>query len=699
MRPSSLPAVRRCFAALSALLIFGATVHGAKPAWKTVVPAELAETQPKIQAAAEALLLDIQVDDRSYPFYRTTTRYVRYKVYDPEKAEGVTRLSGMQDERSGDTLEVYARLITPDGRTQEFGKEALRERALVKNAQQAGVLGWLAGSETESKEKFLAIPGVVRGSIVEFYTRYVDHSPHRAQMITSQMKDVPVRALEYRAMLYTGHEFFNRTFYSSVHGAKLTRDEKASTVSLTAKNLPAWEEEPFSGPMTEQVLTIFNCYEPVTAMLDPRSGKVPVPRKIKTDAGPWSFYATVTEWAAQDRSYPTKQLKQVAAEITKSAKDDAEKARLIHRWIRYEFQAFRMLHPSGEREVTKGVDEDRMREPRSVDDILDWRKDKFTLIGDRDFIWLAFGLYREAGLTAHMIMLPDRTLAGFNPQAVSRVFLPDVAVAIKLGDTWQFSAPHKLYPRPFNMLPWENEGQPGLLAIGNKQEFIKVPVSPAERSLIGTGGGLTLDENGTLTGTFVRHLTGQVAVAARGQLLDTVPEARNEEARALLNLDIEGAEIKVMKIAGLDDADEPLLFTCSLNWEGFAVKTKNRLIIRPLVFRVNGTTPFPAETRKQAVYFPRQWQELDQITITWPEGYELEGANRPQSANGETVHYRVDVNVSREKRQLYLRRTFASSVTAVPASGYPGIREFYDHVIRGDQVDAVLVKTKKTETQ
>lgn len=679
MRPLRFSTARSSLAAFIVFFLVGAALHAAKPTWKAVTPEELAETEPKVEASApaEAIFFEVQVDDRGLPYSRVTTRYIRYKIYDPEKAESVTRLSDIQLEGLGESVEMHGRLLTPDGKIEEFGREALKERPLMKTAQQAGFLGWLAGSETSAREKFLAIPGVVRGAVVEFHTRTVDRTPNSIQVITGQMEEVPVRSFEYRARLYEDDSWFNRTFYSNSKSAKLVEDKKAKTLSLSARNLPAYEKEPFSGPITDQILTVFNCYESSTAYLEPRSGKVPIPDDVKAKSGPWAYYSTVTEWEARDKSYPTKRLKALATEIVQLAKTDTEKARAIHRWVRQHFQGFRVQFPNGARSrAPTSTDQTRMSDPRSVDDIIDWQKDKYVKIETLDFLWLAFGLFREAGLAPHVLMLPDRELAGFNESTVSRLFLADRAIALKIGDKWEFSAPHARHALPYNMLPWENEGQVGLLALPHKQEFIPVPVSDAQRSLIGTGGGLLLDERGTLGGSFMRRLTGQAAVAVRGAIRDAAPDARNDKARSLLRLDFEDAEIKVANITGLDDADAPLDIACSLRWEGFAVKTKDRLIFRPLPFRSEATTPFPAEQRRRPVYFPRLWQELDQVVITWPEGYALEGASPLSPVTNAVFHYKVELSSEADKRRLHARRTFESKLVALPVDKYEPLRSF-----------------------
>ncbi|MES2696585.1 MAG: hypothetical protein V4773_24160 [Verrucomicrobiota bacterium] len=687
------PAVRRCLLALYISFLFALTAPlawSAKPTWTPVAPAELAETAPKLEpaAAAEVIFLRIDVDDRNYPYDRTTTTYVRYKIFDPEKSDKITRVTKVDYEGSDERMELHARLISPDGRIQEFGKEAVKERPLVQQAKQAGFWGWLGSASAAAKERFLAIPGVERGSVLEFHTKVVDRYPSSVSVYSGQREHFPVRRFEYKARIAQHDTFFNRTFFSNLQDAKFTEDAKAGTVSVIGNNLSSWVTEPFSGPITNQVLTIFNTYESTTLYLEPRSGKVPLPGKVEASAGPWAPYATVTNWVARDRGLATKRVTQLAKEITESAQNEKQKAQLIHRWVSNHWQAFREHYRTTEKiKRTENI--------HSLDDVLDWKKQVTVDFEDDDFLWLAYSLCQLAGLKAHVVMLPDREIAAFNPKAVSRVFLPYAALAIQMEDTWRFSAPHSRYALPFDMLPWEYEGQHGLLALPKKQEFIPIRISGPERSIVGTSGTLTLDEEGTIEGSFVRRLTGQMAVKLRGELRDAPPETRIERAKKKLGIDLSGAELTVLKIDGLEDPEAPLDIGCRLRCEGFAVRTKDRLILRPLVFRADAVTPFPAEERKGPIYFQQCWQEIDQLLITWPEGYALDAPTKPTAAPGEVLHYKVEFGHDDEKRQLFVDRQFMSGVMAVPVTHYASMRKFYDHVVRSDQHELVFTKKKK----
>lgn len=675
----------RRFPLLFALLflVLAGTTRAAKPVWEPLPPDLLVETEPKVEATApaEVVLFRVEIDDREFPRARRTTTYLRYKIFEPDKTDEITRVTDVAISGTDDQTEIYARLIAPDGKIQEFGKSHIKERPLVQQAKQAGFFGWLAGSQTVARERFLAITGVERGAVLEYQFIRYDAFPPFISFTVAQREKLPVRWFEYRARVRNDDAVFNRTFISNkAPGANLVEDRKANQVIFTATNLPAIGLEPFGGAITDQVLTLFNCYEQSRLFLMPRTGKVPFPGTVEAAAGPWAPYATLMDWAARDRGVPTKRSGQLAAEITAMAQGDEEKAAAIHRWVEKQWRAKR------ERVATLEL----RRLPNSLDDVIDWEKQRDLVLGAEDFMWLALSLCRSAGLDAHAVLLPNREFAHFNPRTVSTVFLPNQAIAIRIGEAWRFSSPHHAFSLPFNLLPWQQEAQQGLLALPKKQEFITVPASPAERSVASLSGALELDDEGTVKGRIVRRFTGHLAAPVRSQLRLAPAGERLDLAKGKLGFELKAAELTVTEIGGLDDPEAPLEITCDLRWRDFATRTKDRMIIRALVHRAEAVTPFPAENRKRGMYFPFCWKEVDDLTLQLPPGYELESPSVPSAVPGEVLQYRLDFRYDRGKRALLLHREFKSGVVAVAVERYPAMRKFYDYVTRSDQHELLL---------
>lgn len=675
-----------CRAALVAGLFFTSAAFG-KTAWKPVAPEELAEKSPRIEAEAPAEILfwTIDVDDRDFPFSRKRSDYIRYKIYAPDKVEAITRISTIDEATTLDRMDVSARLVLPDGKIREFGKESIKERTLTKQARTGGVLGWLGAADGPVvRERFLAITGVEVGAILEYQIDRVDRSPDSVDAVVGQREEIPVRKFNYAARLLKDSEWLNRCFVSNSRNAAIKDDRKAGTLTVAAENLPSIAEEPFEGPATDHALTILNCYEPVNMLLAPRSGRVPLPGDIDTKAGPWTAYATVVNWIERDRGYATSRVKKFATDLTQPIPGEAAKARAIHQHVERLLQ-FAMDMPTPKREDQQRVD--------SLDDVLDIEKKKNVVPTRDDFLWLAVALYRGAGLECRVVLLPDRRLTRFDPRNVSAVFLPNRAAQVRVDGKWMFSAPHSRYTPAFGMLPWMQEGQAGLLALPRVQEFIDVPAAGAEESIVGTLGRFTLDADGLLAGEVRRRLTGHAARVVRAEWREEKNEQkRHELAVERIGLDPKKAEVKITQISGLESSDKMLEVVATVQWPGYAIRTKDRLVLRTAVFRADDAAPFSATVRRHPIHFTYRWQEVDDVRITIPPGFAPDAPTAPASLPGDVLSYKTSLGFDPGRNILAAKREFASHLIDVPVEAYPKLKSWYDVVTRADQHEVVLAR-------
>lgn len=677
LRSGARPAIVACLFSFAACAAFAA-----KAPWKPVTPEELAQAEPLLEkeAPAEALVHQLEIDDTAFPTERRFTQYIRYKIFAPEKAEHITRVSGIDSTASENRVELRARLTLPDGRTQEFGKESIKERTLSKSGSETGFLGWLAGGGPEVKEKFLAIAGIEAGAVLEYQIVRRIANPPRVTSFTAQILGIPVREFSYTCRTLRGSDTWDcRTFVRNTQNAKLQEDKKG-VVTVTASNLPSIVREPFVGPATDYSLTIFNCCEIVNGYLMPRSGKVPVPGKIEGKLGPWAWYATVMSWIERDRGYSTAKVKAKAAEITAGLTEPEAKARAIHVAVQELWQRHRRrTGPAPEKWV----------QPDSLDDVLEVEKPGILRVPD-EFVWLSLAMCRAAGLDAKLVLLPSRRLTRFNPQHVSGVFLDHKAVAVRIGEQWVFSYPQAVNRQTFGTLPWELEGQVGLLALDKKQEFIKIPTTDPERSEIATMGKFKLDAEGTLTGECTRTFTGQTAVDLRGELRRNQKTARERLAATKLGMDPKFVEIKVTKIDALDDAEKPLLIAATVRWPGFAARTKERLLVRPSVFRVENTSPFVASERRHPVHFPYRWLERDRVEIALPEGFAPESPTAPAPMKGDALQHELQLAYDAKNGVLHGSREFTSHLLDIPVNLYPSLKAGFDRIARADGHEVVF---------
>jgi hypothetical protein len=698
-----------------------------KGGWLPVTSEELKAAAPLLEpeAAAEVLFRKIEVDDRDLPEESVTREYLRYKIYKPEKAERLMWISRNETGSSGGFLgesdvKLEARLILPDGTIKLFGREAIRERTLAESASEKTLLNRLFGAPSfTTKEKFLAIPGIEAGAVLEYVVETKYAGPVRSLVVqVLQLFDFPTRRVEFSTLKGRDSTYAFRCFVLNrrIGGAVMEERDKGRVVAVTATNLPSITREPLMGNPGDYALVLMSCYHRLDRIILNRSS---ADLDFTTDpgkTGPWSPMATNAYASEADCAVATPRVKKLATEITATAKTPTERAAVIHRYAQERAAEFRKL-PA--RKITR--ENFLANRIKSLDDLLDYAKNPDLVgAGTADFLWLALALYRETGFEARSLMLPDCQFVPFTRQFVSEVLLPHPAVQVKIDGQWVFSVPHEASLQPLGGIPWYSKGQQALLAQPPKPEqFIETPDAAPTDAMIANGGDFALATDGTLTGTGKRRYIGHSAQVVRIALSrQKDPKAPQRYFAKLLNADFKrsgtkgspdptapsGAEapvegepvetgpVTIIKITGLDAAGD-IDVDYALTLPDYALAAGDRLILRPSLFRLNFKAPFVAATRTSAIRFPYAWQELDFLSLKLPEGYAPDLAEPPPSLPSSALHYRNKLTYLAESRTLRLRREFSCQGITFPVTSYPGVKTFYDEMARGDQYELALFKT------
>lgn len=677
---------------LPLLLLFLARPVGtaAKEVWQPVAPEELAATKSTLEpdAPAEALVCRWDVDDDDLPRKRHIERYVRFKIYAPEKAEQLLRLAEPIVSYNGTVLrevEIQGRLHLPDGSVRDFGAESVRERDVVKQGSADSAWRRFFGSEgLVVKEKFLAVVGAVPGAILEYSVVVTERGNWRASFHSLQLDSIPVRQVYYRQQSARQNlGLFHLLYVLNSDKVKLQEDPDHRIITAQAHDLRSLSEEPLSGSLADRAVTLLDCYV-LTTYVRQKSTVETAPQKFAANE-PWAPLATLDYWITSDHVDLTKKVRKTAADLTKGAASDAEKARRIHDFVQGLHQHF--IHT-----VTGAEPNAWSLSPIEMNDVLDFAQMHPENLARMDFLWLAISLYRAAGLRTEEILLPDRNQVLFSPQRIAPAFLPARAAAVRIGEAWHFSMPHDRIPLAFDELPWENEGLGGLLALDHKQELIEVPSASAAQSLVYRTGAFHLDPSGTLTGESTYTYHGHESHLLRAKLLGQAREAQLILLQHTLGGEFDGAEIEVTDLRNVDDVYQPLEVAFKVNWPGFGVTTDRRMIFRPFAYRTTAHSPFAATNRRSNIVFPFRQQEVDELTIALPAGFSLEAKEMPPSHPGPVLSYKVALALDQKHMVLHVSRDFTAGAVLIGAKNYTALKNWYDAVADCDQHNLMLVE-------
>ena len=697
--------------------------------WLPVSAAELAETAPQLEpdAPAEVLFRQVEVDDREFPQERVTREYIRFKIYQPEHIEAITRLA--VTEYSDDSLfgmerrvKIAGRLTLPNHTEKVFGEEAIRERTVAQSGAEKNLLTRLLGAPSPVvRERFLALSGVEAGAVLEYRIEVINRNGGFAQGFGLQWRQLGVRQIEYRIRPADSGEWACHYFVlnRSVGHVAVDPDRRNDVITIRATNLPALPDEPLVAPAVAYYgLYFLFSYDKIHLQyLGRKPGFANASSVDPRKTGPWSPIATRRFILLDDRVDLTHRVRALTAQVTAGATGALDKAQRIHRAVQ---KLYARYHEESKQNKTRFALETLSQ---SIDDLLVYDRNSNVVVPTpvEDFTALALAMDQAAGLECRAILLPNRARLPFGQNLVATASLPELAVGVRIDGEWRFSMPATRPALAFGTLPWYCEGRAGLWLQTGIQEFAPIPLSGPEKSLVANGGVFTVGADGALTGEGERRYTGHAAETLRDQLVNRderrrrailsrqlnaafrLPGAAGAEAAEDADARVEegseapeGRAVTIERISGVDDPEAPIEVTYHLRLPGYGVVTGGRIIFRANLFRLNADTPFTASTRKLDVWFPYPWEELDVATVKLPAGYRPSFAGVTAPPEDRSLHYVSTLGYDPSRQELALRREFACGVITFPAAAYVGLKAWYDEMARGDRQEVVLTQGPQT---
>jgi hypothetical protein len=590
-------------------------------------------------ADAEALFWEVRVNDEDMD--TVLSHYVRIKVF---TERGKESHGTVEIHYSGRTKikDIAGRTIKPDGTILELKKDAIFDRTLAK-----------AGG-FKVKVKSFAMPGVEPGVIIEYRWREVRRSS--LYMRFQVQRDIPVQLVKYSIKPYAYAQYGMRTITFNGEPIALKK-EKEGFYGATLTNVPAFREEPRMPPEDEVRKWMLVFYS------DDK----------KLDAQRfWKDFGKRLHEAFKPLTKLNDEVRQAAASAIGDATSPEQKLERL-----YEFCRVKIKNVSDDASGLTEDDRDKLKDNKSPGDTL---KRGMGTGADVDFLFAA--LAAAAGFDVRMAMLPDRSDKFFDPNFPDDYFLSGFAVAVRVGEAWQFYDPASMY-LPVGMLPWQQEGQSALICDSKEPVFVNTPLSPYQKSARRGTALLRLSEDGTLTGQVRVEYSGHLAAERKEYDDDDSPQQREQTLLDSVKERMSSAEVSNIRIENVTDPARPFVYSFDIKVPGYAQRTGKRLFLQPGFFQKGIRPLFRTSDRKHAIYFHYPWLEEDRVEIELPAGYTLDSADAPTPVNIANVgKYEVSVLV-KAGRTLDYRRSFyfgANGNILFPSPGYPVLKQVFDMI-------------------
>ncbi|MBI3886682.1 MAG: DUF3857 and transglutaminase domain-containing protein [Opitutae bacterium] len=612
--------------------------------WPALIPEELAATKSLIEPDADVeVLAREQTVDSSEGGVRTDY-FFRLKAFTKAGAEKLAKIEIPYDKTQGSVTGIEARTIRPDGTVLELKSKDVFDREFVR-------VGSLRG-----RMKSFAPPGVEPGVIVEyryrtlqegwaFFTSFVFQSEHPSRSVVFRYR--PARVSLTMEVLFLNYP------------TKELKPTRAGFYEFTLARIGSRKEEPLQPPpihLWPSVLIYF------------------IGEAAKSPEKYWETLSHQQMEFTRIQAKATKAVTAAAQRLVAAGDSDDEKLRQLHDYCRSKIV-------NSEREGAGLTKEQRRKLPanETAHDTL-----KHGTGTSRDINVLFVALAKAAGFDARLALANDRSSFIFSPKlAVPFSFVRPVA-AVRRGDGWKFFDPGATF-LPAGIMDWRN-GETSLL-VANDKGALSLPTqsAPAADSLRHQAATLTVNADGSLEGDVTLGFTGYYEAAEKNALEAATPDEIEKHMLATLEPHLKGVEVSAIKVENAAQPIEPLKVSFHLRVPVFAEITGSRLFVQPSVFRRAGKALFEAPTRENAIIFPHNYHELDEVTLALPAGVELEAGSAPPSIDlGRVGRYAVDLSWKKGRRVLTLRREFELKVLGFPRESYEKVKRLFEVIQERD---------------
>jgi hypothetical protein len=649
----------------TALCVVVAASAGLSADWKPVDPAEIALRAPKVQkdAHAEALLWEVWVSDDAASGYPRSvlSHYLKVKIFDQAGAEMMIKID-LPYLKAVRIYDIAGRTTKADGSSAELKKDGVFERTVLK------------ANGVQVKVKSLAMPAVEPGAIIEY--RWKErHEEQLADYIELQLqRDIPVQWLRYhlKPLIHPMFPFTMRALtFQPPQDPRPFEKESNGFYGISYSNIPAFKEEPHMPPEHEVRGWMLVYYAPDSNL---------TPEKY------WKVYGKEEYERIKPRLKIDNEVRRTAERVIEGATDPEEKLRRLFRYCRNSIQNF----ADAGSELNFGDRKDR-KENRSPADTI--RQGAGTSL-DIDLLFAA--LATSAGYDARFAKVADRGQFFFSANSANSYFLRTYDIAVKVNGQWRFFDPASTY-HTLGMLRWQEEGSPALICGPTDSEIVSTPLSSPEKSKRSRRAVLRLADDGTIEGVTHLEYTGHAASSRRADYQGRKPEEREQEIIEILKNQYHAPEIDGVRFLNLNDPEKPLIVEYHIRIAGYAQRTGKRLFFQPAFFQKNLDAMFPASERKYPVYFSYPWTEADHVTITIPNGFEMDNADVPPSTSfGEAGAYSVNATWNAADRVITYTRELkfgANGHILFPQKSYSAVKSAFDIIHQCDQHVITLKQT------
>lgn len=622
--------------------------------WPPISQEELAMKDNPAEPGALAMIL--YREEKFETEHSIENYYFRIKIFN---AEGKKYANIEIPFVKGDAQvqDVHARTIHPDGKIIESDAKVM-EKLMVKEG------------DISILEKTFTLPDVIPGSIIEYRYKIQRDPGVFYNAYWRLQEELYTRRAHFVFIPYVPNDpGAPSLLWRAVRAPGVSpQKQKDGSYALDIQDMAGLEDEEFMLPEEELRGRVEFLYTDEQHTPNPKDYWDKV-GKERADA--------------QDKFIGKRSsIRDIVNQVTKP--DDAPEVKLRKLYTRAQ-----QIHNVDD-EPKKTDQEAKRQKPKdnnNVDDVLKHGA------GTNDDVNRFFeALAQAVGFEASDLWVALRTDGLFHPQFEDRKELDDLIVYVHAGDKTYFLDP-SVALCPFGILPWYETNVTGLRPTKQGAVFVEIPPIPSADSVTARNLQLKLDPDGTLSGTLTIRFSGETALHYRHI-------ARDEDDAGKKKLITDkvkewmpsNAKFELTSVTGWDTPDTPLEAQGKLQLPGMAESVGRRLLLPIGFYEAGQRQLFDASARKQDIYFQYPYQDVDEIVVQLPAGFQAGALPAPQVVDpGGQLRY--EISAKQDGTSLHVERKLIVGGLNFQAANYGALRKFFSTAKSNDEQQLVLQAT------
>jgi hypothetical protein len=623
--------------------------------FQPVSPEELAMKSEPQAPGAPAIILYRQVDRDDSGQHEFD--YVRIKVL-TEEGRKYADVEIPYDKERLDVKDIKARTVRPDGSIVDY-----QGNVFEKTVAKAKGVKYLA--------KTFTLPDVQAGSIIEYYYTYKFNGYlFDSHWILSEGLFTKSAAFSLRPY---GREYVLKCVWNHLPtGTSPPTEASGGIYRLTANNIPAFQTEDFMPPDRELKSRVDFIYsEPLR----------------RAEGGYWTTVDKRINEAMEKFTDKRKAMQQAVAQIV--SPEDPPEIKLQKIYVRVQQLRNKAYE---ERKTLQEEKRDKDKDLNNVEDV--WKRGYGNGL---ELNWLYVALARAAGFDAYSVLLSSRKDYFFDPKLEDYHRLNADVTLVKLNGKEIYCDPAEKFA-PFGLLPWYETGVSGLRVDKDGGSWIKTPVPPSSVSRIERKAELSLSDTGDLQGRLTLTFSGLEAMERREEKHDQDDAERNKYLENEVKEYIPAAiDVELINRPDWSNPASPFVATFSLKIPGWASGAGRRVLVPVGLFSAPEKNLFEHANRVHPIYMEFPFQEIDDVTIEIPAGWQVNSLPPAQKQDGHIITYAM--KAEDEKGKLHIMRTLDTNILYLQTQYYASLRNFVQQVRTGDEQQIVLQQNTATASK